>query len=86
VLSSFQGGREQKKQQEKEEEEVVAGEFVTEWQNLLQSAQVDFKEIDVAAGVSALLAAKAILSLGNVPTLFCAGECGRKASRVSLES
>lgn len=36
----------------------MAGKFVTEWQNLLQSAQVDFKEIDVAAGVSALLAAK----------------------------
>ncbi|POY72753.1 hypothetical protein BMF94_4160 [Rhodotorula taiwanensis] len=36
----------------------MAGKFVTEWQNVLKAANADFKEVDVAMGVSALLAVK----------------------------
>ncbi|KAM0787049.1 hypothetical protein ACM66B_006314 [Microbotryomycetes sp. NB124-2] len=36
----------------------MAGKFVTEWQNVLQSSGKDLKEVDVAAGVSALMASK----------------------------
>ncbi|KAK4049693.1 FACT complex subunit spt16 [Microbotryomycetes sp. JL201] len=36
----------------------MAGKFVTEWQNVLSSSGKDLKEVDVAAGVSALMASK----------------------------
>jgi hypothetical protein len=36
----------------------MAGKFVTEWQGVLSSSGADIKEVDVALGVSTLLAAK----------------------------
>lgn len=36
----------------------MTGKFVTEWQNVLSSSGADLKEVDVANGVSTLLAVK----------------------------
>ena len=36
----------------------MAGKFVTEWQKVLEGSAADLKEVDVALGVSTLLAVK----------------------------
>ncbi|GAA5943636.1 hypothetical protein JCM10213_008931 [Rhodosporidiobolus nylandii] len=43
----------------------MAGKFVTEWQSVLQGSNADLKEVDVAMGVSTLLAVKDAEELRN---------------------
>lgn len=48
----------------------MGGKFVTEWQNVLAGSGKDIKEVDVAVGVSTLLAAKDSEELVRRPFLI----------------
>lgn len=59
----------------------MAGKFVTEWQNVLKAANADFKEVDVAMGVSALLAVKDDEELVSRMLLPSVPRCPRPVGR-----
>lgn len=54
----------------------MTGKFVTEWQNVLKDSGADVKEVDVALGVSALLAVKDSEELVRMP--FPASRASRR--------
>ncbi len=57
----------------------MTGKFVTEWQNVLKESGADVKEVDVALGVSALLAVKDSEELVRIPFPVSCARCRGEA-------
>lgn len=57
----------------------MTGKFVIEWQNVLKESGADVKEVDVALGVSALLAVKDSEELVRIPLPVSRARCRGEA-------